>query len=70
MGQTKAKKGFDALAFKEAAQARIAAETRGMTHEEEIAYYHRQAEAGPFSEWYKAARREAERRAAERDTKL
>ena len=70
MSQTKVKKGFDALAFKDAAQARIIAETRGMTHAEEIAYFQRKASTGHFAKWYKAAVRTAEaRRAAEKQTK-
>ena len=64
MSQSKVKKGFDALAFKDAAQARIHAATRRMTAEQEIAFYRHEAETGPFAEWYKTARREAEARQA------
>ena len=70
MSQSKEKKGFDALAFKDAAQARIRADTRGMTPDEEIAYFHHKAETGTFAAWYKVARREAgARQAADKTAK-
>ena len=49
-------RGFDALAFKRRVQAQIAAETRGMTHAEEIEYYRTAAETGPLAEWWKRAK--------------
>jgi hypothetical protein len=70
MSQAKVKKGFDALAFKEQAQARIIAETRGMSHAEEIEYFRRSAEEGPMGEWWKRVKRETEaRRAAGKPSK-
>lgn len=43
------KKGFDCLAFKSRAQARINRETKDMTWEEEAHYLHERALRGPFS---------------------
>jgi hypothetical protein len=46
-------KGFNALAFKAKAQKRLLKETKGMTDEELIAFYHQKAATGPFSFLYK-----------------
>jgi|RhiMetdeSRZDD1v2_1073273.scaffolds.fasta_scaffold1710109_2 hypothetical protein len=44
--------GFDCIAFKRRVQAEIYEETKGMTHEEEIAYFHRRVAEGPFGKWW------------------
>lgn len=47
-----ANKTFDCIAFKQAAQLQIYEEIKGLSREEEIAYFHNQAETGPFREWW------------------
>ena len=49
MNKPKTIKGFDALKMKEFIQRKMAAETRGMTRREEMAYHHRKALEGPFA---------------------
>jgi hypothetical protein len=43
-------KGFDCIAFKRAAQEKIYEQIRGMTPAEEIAWFRRKVESGPFGE--------------------
>ena len=43
-------KRFDCLAFKWKVQAEIYEETKNLTPEEEIDYFRRHAETGPFAE--------------------
>ena len=55
-------KTFDALAFKEQAQAEIYEAIRELTPEEQIAYYRRRAESGPLGAWVKSVKRATEER--------
>jgi len=48
-------KDFDCIEFKRAAQARIYEQIKDLSPEEELAYYHRAVEEGPFAEWWKRA---------------
>ena len=52
---------FDALAFKEKVQAELYEATKGMTREEERAFYREAVRTGPLAEWW--ARAEAETKA-------
>ena len=45
---------FDCVLMKREIQAKIAAETAGMTWEEEMAYYHRKARTGPLGPYWRA----------------
>ena len=45
---------IDCVAMKRKAQADIAKVTRGMTHEEEIAYYERSASTGAMGEFWRS----------------
>jgi len=45
-------KGFDALAFKEKAQAELHKITKGMTTQEQIDYLHQRALSGPLARLY------------------
>ena len=47
--------GFDCVAFKRRAQARIYERLKGLSPEEGIAYFRRAAEEGPLGDWWKAA---------------
>jgi hypothetical protein len=53
-------KGFDCIAFKSKAQAEIYEEIKGLSPEEEIAYFRRRAAAGPLSKLWKALEPRAE----------
>jgi len=46
-------KRFDCVDMKRRIQERIYEETRGMSAEEIVAYFHRQVEAGPFADLWK-----------------
>lgn len=50
------RKTFDCVAFKTEAQARIGAETAGLTPAEEVAWFARQAERGSLGKWWKQVR--------------
>jgi hypothetical protein len=50
---------FDCVEFKRRAQARIHEDIEGMTHEQEIAYFHRRANEGWMGEWWRSIQREA-----------
>ena len=45
-------KTFDCIAFKRAAQLQIYEEIKDLNREEQIAYFHKRAETGPFREWW------------------
>jgi hypothetical protein len=45
---------FDCVEFKRRAQAEIHAEIKGMTHEEEIAYFRKRADEGWIGEWWRS----------------
>jgi len=53
--------GFDALKFKDEAQARVQAELAGLPAEERIHRIHQDVEKGPLGDWWR--RQLAERRA-------
>ena len=57
MSRRKAEKAFDCLEYKDRVQREIYDEIRGLTHEEQIAYYNRSAEKGPMAKWWRAIRR-------------
>ncbi len=57
MKRRRAAKGFDCIAFKRQAQAEIYEEIKGLSPEEEIAYFRRQAAAGPLGKLWKAIER-------------
>ena len=50
---TKIEKNFDCIEFKRRAQERIYEETKGMTREQEIQYFRRAVENGPFADLVK-----------------
>lgn len=45
---------MDCVAMKRAAQASLIAETRGMTHAQEIAFYVRLAATGPLADFWRS----------------
>jgi hypothetical protein len=49
---TKTEKVFDCVEFKRHAQVKIYEQIRGMTHEQERAYFEKQAEQGPLGRWW------------------
>ena len=53
---TKIKKSFDCLAFKDEAQARVVKEIQGLSRAEQLEYFHRHAETGPFADFWKRVR--------------
>ena len=59
MSQTKSderERGFDCLAFKRVAQARIFGRTKDLSIEDEITWIHDKAASGPFGEWLSRVR--------------
>ncbi len=50
------KKTFDAVLAKRKAQAAIYAETKDLTHQQEIEYLNRKVETGPFADWWRKVR--------------
>jgi hypothetical protein len=50
-------KKFDCVAFKRRVQAEISEETRGMTPQQKIAYFNKNAEAGRVGKWWKKVRK-------------
>ena len=58
----KTKKAFDCIAVKHAIQSAIYDEIKGMSHEDEIAYFRRNAENGPLKEAYVRLRERSEAR--------
>lgn len=64
MKQTKKK--FDCVEFKRKAQERIYEKTKNMSWEQEIQYFRKSVETGPFADWWKrvkAAQDEKKKRA-------
>ena len=55
--QITAKKKFDCVEFKRKAQMEIFEETRGMTPQQEIAYFNKKAEVGRVGNWWKKVRK-------------
>jgi transcriptional regulator of acetoin/glycerol metabolism len=64
---TKTEKAFDCVEFKRHAQLKIYEDIQGMTHEQERAYFERQAECGPIADWWKRIKA-AERTGINRNT--
>ena len=54
-------KDFDCVEFKRRAQVRIYEEIKGMSPEEEIAYFRKAAARGPLGRWWKAIRQQQPR---------
>lgn len=50
---TTTEKKFDCIAFKRTAQLAIYEEIKGMTREEETAYFRSRAESGPLGGWWR-----------------
>ena len=57
MSQTKAKKTFDCLAYKDRVQEEIYEKIKDMTVQEQIDYYNRAAETGPLGDWWRSIRK-------------
>jgi hypothetical protein len=53
-------KGFDCIEFKRQAQAEIYEEIKGLSPQEEIEYFRRQAATGPLGKWWNALERRPE----------
>lgn len=51
--RTRTEKSFDCLAYKRRVQSEIYDEIKGMSFEEEQAYFERRAEQGPLGQWWK-----------------
>lgn len=60
----KTKKKFDCVESKRQAQERIYEETKGMSHQEEIAYFEHNAMSGPFGNLWRQIRQKAGKDAA------
>jgi hypothetical protein len=60
-------KGFDCLAFKERVQAEIYEEIKDLSPEQEVEYFRKSVETGPFAEWWKKVREEGARRRGAKD---
>ena len=52
-GRTKSEKTFDCIQYKRQVQSAIYDEIKGMSHEEEIAYFRQQADKGALGPWWK-----------------
>ena len=50
--KTKTNKGFDCIALKREAQARIYDQIKDMKPEQEIRYFNERAGKGPLAEWW------------------
>ena len=48
-------KEFDCIAMKQEAQSRIHEETKGMTYQQEIEYFHAAVQQGHFRDWWEQA---------------
>ena len=58
-------KNFDCIAFKREAQERIYNETRGLSADEEVAYYHKAVQSGTFADlWRRLGEKKVARRAS------
>ena len=53
-------KGFDCIEFKRKAQAEIYGKIKGLSPEEEIAYFRRRAATGPLGKFWKALERRSQ----------
>ena len=51
--KTKKAKTFDCVAMKRELQAKLAAETAGMTWDEKVAYYEKKAMSGPLAAFWR-----------------
>ncbi len=47
---------FDCIAFKDRVQSEIYEEIKDLTHDEEIAYFRRRVEKGPFAKLWRSVR--------------
>jgi len=61
--QTRAKKSFDCLAYKQRVQAEVYQEIKDMSFEEEQGYFQRRAEEGPLGQWWKRIKAASQSRA-------
>lgn len=61
-------KTFDCIAFKDAVQTKITADIRGMSFEEERAYFERRANRGQLGAWWSDVK--AAQAARERESEL
>ena len=61
-------KRFDCIAFKRQAQAEIYEEIKGLSREEEIAYFRRRAATGPLGNFWKILERRAKAEAGSEDS--
>jgi len=59
--------GFDCIAFKERVQAEIYEEIKDLTPSQQIEYFRKAAETGPFADWWKKVREEGARRRGAKD---
>ena len=57
MRKTITQKSFDCVEMKRRIQAEIYKKIKGMSPEEEIAYFQSRMLSGPSAEWYRKARR-------------
>ncbi len=57
MTTVRSDKGFDCVAFKDAAQAAVYEETKDLSRAELTEYFRRRVEEGPFSELWRGASR-------------
>jgi len=55
----KKKKKFDCVEMKRRIQEKIYEETKNMTREELVAYFHRRVQEGPFAELWKQPTRQS-----------
>ena len=53
MSKKKAKKEFDCVAFKRQVQDKVFQETKGLSLEEQVAYFRKKANSGPLAKWWK-----------------
>jgi hypothetical protein len=51
--RTRAEKAFDCLTYKRRVQSEIYDEIKGLSRQEERAYFQRRAEQGPLGQWWK-----------------
>ena len=61
MKRRKSEKGFDTIEFKRKVQAAIYEEIKGLSPEQEMEYFRRQATDGPLGKWWKALERHSRR---------
>jgi hypothetical protein len=52
-GKTKSEKTFDCIQYKRQVQSEIYEQVRGMSREQEIAYFQQQADSGALGPWWK-----------------